>query len=483
MPEALPKILLPLSVVLGGLFVFYRVLAGSVSSNAYLYLAGLIGLEILLMAVWNFAERFLPVLLISFLCAGLLSPFRSAFITGRWGVLAVGAIAGFVLYMKNPLHSFGAFHLTALFSVIAALVSAVVSNYPRIALLKTLSLLLVFLYGAAGARLAVVNREAKFCWGLLWACEVLVYISAFSYFAVHFPLYGNPNSLGVVMGVIALPPLLWGVIVSEGTPSHKRRLFALALCVLLLLSSYARAAIAAACVSSLLLTLALRRYRLLMKGAALALLGALLIMVISPLPEAQSGGGLVDRLTDTFFYKGKREQGVFSSRKSPWELATAAVRQHSWFGTGFGTSVTAVEGREQQDLSFASVREATREHGNSYFAILEWTGLFGAGPFYFMVLMIAFSVGRVTIWLRRTGNPFSPAVPIAAVLAGGLIHAAFEDWMFAVGYYMCIFFWVLAFILLDVLPVEGSVPLQAASASPQISPSWDHSPTVTVSGR
>ena len=47
MTEALPKILLPLSAVLGGLFVFYRVIAGSASSNGYMYLGGLIGLEIL----------------------------------------------------------------------------------------------------------------------------------------------------------------------------------------------------------------------------------------------------------------------------------------------------------------------------------------------------------------------------------------------------------------------------------------------------
>jgi len=28
----------------------------------------------------------------------------------------------------------------------------------------------------------------------------------------------------------------------------------------------------------------------------------------------------------------------------------------------------------------------------------------------------------------------------------------FEDWMFAVGYYLCVFFWAIAFIMMDVLP-------------------------------
>ena len=38
------------------------------------------------------------------------------------------------------------------------------------------------------------------------------------------------------------------------------------------------------------------------------------------------------------------------------------------------------------------------------------------------------------------------------VLAAGLIHAGFEDWLFAVGYYLSVFFWVLAFAFLDMLP-------------------------------
>lgn len=482
MRENLPKILLPLSMVLGALFVFYKVFAGSASGNGYTYLAGLIGLELLAISVWKYRERFFPILLITFLVAGTAVPFHGVWTTARWGVLAVGAIAGFIFYIKSPGHRFGAFHLMALFSVIAAVVSALASNYPRIALLKALSLLLVFLYGVSGARLAIAGRAAKFCSGLLLACEIVVYISALSYFVMGVPLYGNSNSLGVVMGLGAYPFLLWGVVASEGTRSYKRHVFALLLCVLVLFSSYARAAIGAACLSSLILTLALRRYRLLMKGSALALLGAVLIMVVKPLEGARSSGGLIDRMTDTFFYKGKREQGVFGSRESPWELTAAAIREHPWLGTGFGTSLTDIK-QDEQDLSFASVVGATREHGNSYLAIVEWTGLLGAGPFYLMVLMIAASITRVVIWMRRTGSPFSPAVPIAITLAGAVFHATFEDWMFAMGYYMCIFFWALAFMLVDVLPTGSSIAVQVAPAAPQSPPSWDRTYGVAAPGR
>ncbi len=41
------------------------------------------------------------------------------------------------------------------------------------------------------------------------------------------------------------------------------------------------------------------------------------------------------------------------------------------------------------------------------------------------------------------------------MMAAGLVHAAFEDWLFATGYYLCVFFWALAFVLVDVLPVAA----------------------------
>jgi hypothetical protein len=37
------------------------------------------------------------------------------------------------------------------------------------------------------------------------------------------------------------------------------------------------------------------------------------------------------------------------------------------------------------------------------------------------------------------------------VLAG-IVHATFEDWLFAVGSYPCVYFWVFAFMLADFVP-------------------------------
>jgi len=59
---------------------------------------------------------------------------------GRWFILGVASVAGFVMWMRQHKHTYTSFDLVALFCVAAALVSAVVSTDPATAVLKVLSL-------------------------------------------------------------------------------------------------------------------------------------------------------------------------------------------------------------------------------------------------------------------------------------------------------------------------------------------------------
>jgi O-antigen ligase len=180
----------------------------------------------------------------------------------------------------------------------------------------------------------------------------------------------------------------------------------------------------------------------------MALLAAILIATFSPLRSEESGSLL------QFVYKGEQVGGIMASRNSVWDRTIVSIRQRPWFGSGFGTVATDYDTASTTSTGFAS-GEAAREHGNSYLAILEWVGLLGVVPFYALVLTIAIRTSQVFVWLKRTKDPFSPAVPIAVVMIAGLIHAGFEDWMFAVGYYLCVFFWSLAFVLIDILPTAA----------------------------
>lgn len=460
MGEGNLRLVLPAAFVIGCLFVLYRLVLYPGNVGGYAILAALLGMEVLLLALWDFRARFFALLAIVFLLGGLDIPFHGAWAISRWLVLAAGAIAGFVVYLRDREHHFGLLHAVAVVCLVSAVVSALASAHPRVALLKTASLALLFIYGATGARLAIRGREARFFRGLLWACEILVYASIASYYLAGYALYGNPNSLGAVMGIVVAPTLLWGVFVSEGTPAFRHRIVAFLLSLLLLLNSYSRASIGAGLLAMLLLCIALRRYRLVVVGAGLVVAASLVAVIIRPLQEVGPNSQTTS-LVDIFLYKGKPQGGFLGSRDSPWDETVASVRAHPWFGTGFGTSATSYDVSERAG-EFASNLVTTREHGNSYLAITEWMGLLGVVPFFVLLVLTTMNVGRVWLWVRRTANPFAPAVPIAMILTAGIAHAFFEDWMFAVGYYVCVFFWSLAFALAD-LPLAPA-PRQARVA-------------------
>lgn len=419
-------------------------------------LGAIVAGEVLLAAVCKYRKAFFPVLITAFLWAGSDFPFHGAWLQGRWFVLTVGAVAGLAVYMKDRDHHFSTFHLVAFFCILSATVSALVSAYPEEAMLKAMSLALLFIYGAGGARTAVPNnRPDAFFRKLLVGSEVMTWLAAAFYWIFHWAVLGNPNSLGAVMGVVVIPLLLWGFLTSQRVTERSRLGVELALAMLLLMSSYARAGMAGAVVSCLLLCIALRQYRLTIKGIAAVVVLATAVAFFAPLPRDSPQGDESTLITSLFLHKGKQEEGVWKSREGPWNQTWSVIKDHPWFGSGFGTSVTT------DDLTQLALAHAhfdsriTREHGNSYLAIAEWVGLLGVVPFYFLIVLMGLNVRKVFLRLRRTGDIFSPAVPAAAVVAAGLVHAMFEDWMFAVGYYLCVFFWTLAFILVDVLPEAG----------------------------
>ena len=184
------------------------------------FLGGIFLLEVVIACLWKYDQRFLVLLMITFLWAGMHIPLQTSWTAGRWVVLATGAVVGYVIWVKNPRRPFGLLHLFALFSVCAAFVSATVSPFFQMASFKALSLFLLFLYCVAGARLAVLGREDRFFQGLLWGCEAIVYITAICYLGLGDSLFGNPNSLGAAMSVGLFPVLLWGWLTTVAQSSR-----------------------------------------------------------------------------------------------------------------------------------------------------------------------------------------------------------------------------------------------------------------------
>ncbi len=444
-------LLLPAMIAVLLLFILVENRPGLFANTTYL--GGILALQICLVALSHFEEAFFPLLMGTFLWAGSMLPFYGAGRALRWLFLAIGALGGFVVWMRSPRpQHFRAFHLVALFCVASALVSAMVSEVPRTALLKVLSLFLLFLYASSGACVAVAGRERKFLNGLVLVCEVLVYFSALCYFVLGYPVFGNPNALGAIISVGTVPVLLWAAMVAATRSLRQRRFLALALCGALLYLSNSRASILSAVVVVVVFTVALRYQRLLLQCAFVSVFFLTVMAVINPSHMDE----MFSSFTGRVLYKEQgTHQGVFGSRLSPWAETFAIVKRHPWFGSGFGTSEL---GQLRPDIGSSSVHtlEGTnREHGSSYLALAEYLGIFGALPFLVLLFLLIRMVVRVCSWMRRTRDPYHPSIPFALVALAGLVHACFEDWLFAVGSYLCVFLWVSAFILIDLAP-EGA---------------------------
>ncbi len=398
---------------------------------------------------------FFPIIVVAFLFAGVDLPVGAFWAILRWLFLAVGALTGTFLMFKERSHHFGLIHVVTVFAVLSAVASAAVSQFPQVALLKALSLLLLSLYGSTGARLAVAGREQQFFSGLLLGCEVFVGVLA-GFYAIGIEMMGNPNSLGAVTGVFLAPILLWGTFL-DATPFVRGRRFALyAVCMYLVFHSHARAGMAAALVSSALLCIALRKYGAVIKSASVVLIlvsaGAILR------PEAVSN--TFSSLKTSVIYKGGAEGSLLASRESPWQKAIDSIHTHFWFGTGLGTIETNKD--PKQIGMFSSNANVTTENGSSYLSILSGVGILGVVPFSFLLLLLLGKVFRTLSWVVKTRNPCHPSVALALVVVAGLLHAGFEDWLFASGNYLCVWFWSLAFIFVDVAP----------SSSPRIALAW-----------
>jgi O-antigen ligase len=423
------------------------------------FLGGLLMLEVIVAAIWKFSSRFFVLLMIVFLWAGMNVPLAGVFTSGRWLVLAAGALAGYAIWMKSPGSHFKLFHLVSLFCVGAAFVSATVSQYVQMASLKALSLLLLFLYCSSGARAGVLGREERFFHGLLLAAEIAVYLTAACYLGLGLSIWGNPNSLGAVISIGLFPLLLWGWLTSDGGASRLRRLLAVLLCVYTALFSMARASLISIVLVTLIFCICLHQQKLLVKIFVIFLFIVAVVGMWAPATLSEVTGNLKDAV----LYKGHKDAGPLGSRKTPWEETISSIKEHPWFGTGYGTSPSG----EDPGLDFgrfASSAETEREHGSSYMTIAEWVGLLGVLPFVWILSLTALNVWRVCLWMNRTANARHYSIPLAMIVLSGLLHATFEDWLFAVGAYPSVFFWVMAFLLADLVPQSAEAPAAAFAA-------------------
>lgn len=448
MIERLPRIAVLVGAILSVPLLAYMAYSRSVYLTSPTFLAGFILIEFLLAAVSMYRRLFLTIVLFAFLAAGSYMPIGAGmWNVGRWAFLGIGAAVGCFIMLKERQHQFRLFHALAIFGLLAAIASSAVSHYPTFALLKASSLILLFLYAGSGARLAASGRENRFLSGLLIGAELYVAWVA-GWYVLGTEAMGNPNSLGAAMGVFAVPVLLWGTMVASSPMVRMRRLVLYGAAMYLVLHSQSRAGLLAAFLSSSVLCLGLRKYKLFARGLLILLIGTTASAIWNP----EAFWSRVSAMTSSVVYKDKDpELGLFASRQTTWQRAMDSVHRHFWFGSGFGTTDNGLDASSHLG-KFSTAEGVSLENGSSYLAIFTWVGMMGILPFALLLISLFGRVLRTFLWMLHTTNPFHPAVPLAMVIFAGFVNASFEDWMFAPGYYLSVLFWTVAFILVDVAP-------------------------------
>jgi hypothetical protein len=445
--DRLPKLALMAGIICSVPILLYFAYARPGYFNNPVSLAWFLGAEVMLLVTWLYRRIFLPAVLLVFLLAGMGLPFVGFFFVGRWFFLALGAAVGAFILLKERRHHFRLFHGLAVLAAVAALVSSAVSRYPGFALLRATSLLLLFLYAGTGARLAVSGRENRFISGMVLAAEIFVGATAVCYLA-GIEVMGNPNSLGAVMAVFAAPILLWATLIDYTPAIHHRRMLLFASAMYLIWYSRSRASLLAVFVSCSLLCLCLRQYKLFAHTMIILLILGTGTAIFHP----ESLHNMVSSTKASLIYKNTgAARGVFASRQSPWENAMQSIHQHFWFGSGFGT-VDAEADANAHVGTFTSNPDVSSENGSSYLSILSWLGVLGALPFALLLFSLWAKIVRTCLWMLNNASPYHLAIPLAMVVLAGLTDAVFEDWLFAPGYYLCVFVWSMAFILVDYTP-------------------------------
>jgi O-antigen ligase len=447
MTDRLPQLALVAGMMLSLPLLLYLAYSRPGYFNNPVLLGGFLAAEALFVAAWLYRRIFLPVVLIAFLFAGVNLPVGGIWLAARWFFLAFGGAMGSFILLKERAHNFRLFHGFAVLAATAALVSAAVSRYPSFALLKALSILLLFLYCGTGARLAASGRESRFVAGLILGCEIFTGVMGVFYLVGIEPM-GNPNSLGAIISVFSAPVLLWATLIDDTPVIHHRRMVLFGVAAYLIWHSHSRAGLLAAFLTCSLLCLCLRKYRLFAHGIVVLLIFLTAAAIFDP----DVFWATLRSTENTVLYKDKDAAlGVLASRQTPWENAMHSIKQHFWFGSGFGTTDNGVDASAHLS-KFSTIEGVTSENGSSYLSILSWVGVLGVLPFGLLLFSVLAKVVRTCLWMLNTASPFHVAIPLAMMTLAGLIHASLEDWLFAPGYYLCVFFWAMAFILTDYAP-------------------------------
>ncbi len=238
----------------------------------------------------------------------------------------------------------------------------------------------------------------------------------------------NPNGIGVLGALLApVAYYLW----QTTRPRSTVWLGSLLTCVLMVLLSGTRGALAAILLAFTLISLTRKRSFSMgvFVSGALASIGFVAVDIYG-LPE----------IVHSYLRTESLASG--SGRWEAWAAAVELLRERPWTGYGFGT----------EDLLFDQFGIRFFEHGgamvhNSYLGLSLQIGLLGAAIFFYPLILVALKGVRASMKSKEDSMLSS----LVGTLIAGLVICFTESWIYSAGNSQSLPFWIMFGILVRLL--------------------------------
>ena len=376
---------------------------------------------------------------------GLTLSFVVVYITpaARWLLLIVLAVILAVSNKKSQSIFRSPILLPLLFYLLWCIMTIVWSEFFTLSFMKVVALLLVTIVMIkAGQEWVFVNpNEHAMDYMLVLAVpSIIAGIFGFDHPINRIPVEGNvgflysglafsPNMFGSLMAMSS-PFLLWRLYIGWDK-LYIRLLWGLLLItdlVFLLLSASRSSILMTMCIfSGFFLAQSLSRWvPLLMLSLVLS------SFVYTIIPE------LGEQIAHRYIYKfATEEEGVFNSRRQPWDESYMGAVAGGLIGVGYGVSAGS---DASLDLDGLTAVGYGREKGNAQLAIIEETGLMGMA--FYLVFLITLFRSLLNTYKRCCNNECRVMLGIlSGTLVGMLIMSIFEAWWVAPGSVESVYFW------------------------------------------
>lgn len=399
----------------------------------------------------------------------LLGDVRGLLSIARWGLLAIAALVSIASSFKDSfsvlLVKLKPIQVLMLIMVTVVLVLGAYSVNTGLSYLKGtifLTLVVFFMFGyrhfIGDASRRVPSMLNRIGWlliavGILSIAYFVVAPSGAVLGAAFGGIYRQPNSLGAIIGVFAIPLFVYKFTCMSGSWKKVFHGGVLLINIGILLATRSRAGMLAGLVGAFTILFFLRRRAVVI----LLLWFGIVVLIVGQYFSFWSD------INQELVFKGREE--FLTGRGSMWEEGIENIMEKPLWGWGFGAS------KASMDWEFStSTGEGDREKGSSYLGIIEELGFLGAIPAYVLIFYLISQL-RFIIRMRRRilREEWVLLLVLYSIIVAGLVDAGFEAWLFSLGSHIAIFYWLVVFLYFGLRDrVEGS--LNPSPTIPKIEP-------------